>query len=270
MRHLQPLELNHRRDPGLNRRTFLRLTAATSVGLSALLEACGTSIPSLRARQRRRLALARPLRPVPPARRCPPTSLSRGPSRTCPVTTTDSRTATSRIPRTRSSRSRRPPGLGTDVTAMTRDAGGPPPPLDQNAAWQAVNKQLNANMKLQIISPADYQARVATVMAGGKPPDLMYFMTGTQVTPGLPDYLKASFADLGPYLAGDADQRLPESGRTTAVVVEADPLQQLDLRHPAAAAECRQHLVHQPDALRCHWASPSPRTRMISNACSWR
>ena len=92
---------------------------------------------------------------------------------------------------------------------MTRDAGGPPPALDQNAAWQAVNKQLNANMKLQIVSPADYMARVATVMAGGDPPDLMYFMTGTQVTPGLPEYLKASFADLGPHLAGDAAKDYP-------------------------------------------------------------
>jgi putative aldouronate transport system substrate-binding protein len=77
------------------------------------------------------------------------------------------------------------------------------------AAWQAVNKQLNANMQLRIVSPADYMAPVATVMAVGDPPDLLYFMTGTQVTPGLADYLKASFADLGPYIGGDAVKDYP-------------------------------------------------------------
>ncbi|MBV9596850.1 MAG: extracellular solute-binding protein [Chloroflexi bacterium] len=195
--------------PGVKRRTFLRLCAAGSVGLSALLEACGASIP------------------IAPAA---PTSTSRAGAATASGAGSPSLPTYAPIqgpkpdlagnedglqdgyftyPKNPFKSVTQTPGLGTDVTAMTRDAGGPPPPLDQNAAWQAVNKQLNANMKLQIISPADYQARVATVMAGGEPPDLMYFMTGTQVTPGLPEYLKASFADLGPYLAGDAVKDYP-------------------------------------------------------------
>jgi len=195
MRHSQPLDPMIV-SPGVKRRTFLRLCAAGSVGLSALLEACGASIP------------------IAPAA---PTSTSRAGAATASGAGSPSLPTYAPIqgpkpdlagnedglqdgyftyPKNPFKSVTQTPGLGTDVTAMTRDAGGPPPPLDQNAAWQAVNKQLNANMKLQIISPADYQARVATVMAGGEPPDLMYFMTGTQVTPGLPEYLKASFADL--------------------------------------------------------------------------
>src|SRR5262252_659885 len=44
MRHSQPLDPMFV-SPGVNRRTFLRLAASASVGLSALLEACGASIP---------------------------------------------------------------------------------------------------------------------------------------------------------------------------------------------------------------------------------
>ena len=208
MRHLQPLEPTIAR-PGLDRRTFLRLTAATSVGLSALLEACGTSIPLAPS-----APTAAPRAGAATASGAASSSLPtyvpiQGPKPDLPGNDEGLQDGYFTYPKNPFKSVTQTPGLGTDVTAMTRDAGGPPPPLDQNAAWQAVNKQLNANMKLQIISPADYQARVATVMAGGEPPDLMYFMTGTQVTPGLPDYLKASFADLGPYLAGDAIKDYP-------------------------------------------------------------
>src|SRR5262249_23736592 len=206
MRHTQPLD-SAIVSPGVNRRTFLRLAAAASVGLSALLEACGTGLP-----------LAPPAPTASPraggaawsgGASLPPYVPTQGPKPDLAGNEDGLQHGSFTYPKNPFKSVTQTPGLGTDVVAMTRDAGGPPPPLDQNAAWQAVNKQLNANMKLQIVSPADYQARVATVMAGGDTPDLMYFMTGTQVTPGLADFLKASFADLGPYLGGDAIKDYP-------------------------------------------------------------
>ena len=67
-----------------------------------------------------------------------------------------------------------PPGLGSKVLYYTNNsAPAPPTPLDQNKAWQAVNKELNAEVSFTIIAQADYLAKLATVMAGNDLPDIM-------------------------------------------------------------------------------------------------
>ncbi|GAC1323107.1 MAG: extracellular solute-binding protein [Chloroflexota bacterium] len=91
----------------------------------------------------------------------------------------------------------------------------PPAPLDQNAAWQAVNKALNADVRFDIVTQADYQVKLATVMAGNDLPDLMYLYarTGSPSTlaaaAGIPQFLQSQAADLTPYLAGDAAKDYP-------------------------------------------------------------
>jgi putative aldouronate transport system substrate-binding protein len=194
---------------GVDRRAFLRLTASAALGFSALLESCRTTGPNPENTAPSATSAGTPFASRSSSSTLPSYVPIQGPKPDLPGDETGLQDGYFTYPRSQFKSVTQTPGLGTDVTAMTRDAGGPPPALDQNAAWQAVNKQLNVNMKLQIISPADYQARVATVMAGNDTPDLMYFMTGTQVTPGLPEYLKASFADLSPYLAGDAAKDYP-------------------------------------------------------------
>ena len=42
--------------------------------------------------------------------------------------------------------------------------------VDQNPAWQEVNKRLNANVQFNIVAPADYPAKLATTMAGNDLP----------------------------------------------------------------------------------------------------
>src|SRR5262245_48975401 len=42
----------------------------------------------------------------------------------------------------------RAPGSGGDVTVFTQTARPLPPAVDANLAWQEVNKQLNANLKM--------------------------------------------------------------------------------------------------------------------------
>ena len=199
---------------GMDRRAFLRLTGLSSVGIAFLAAACGSvggnvgsALPS--STRSAEAGAATSSGSTSKGSVLPTYVPIQGPKPDLAGNEAGLQDGYSTYPKTQFKSVTETPGLGTDVIAMTRDAGGPPPPLEQNAAWQAVNKQLNATMKLQIISPADYQTRVATVMAGGDAPDLMYFMTGTQVTPGLADYLKASFADLGPYLAGDAVKDYP-------------------------------------------------------------
>jgi putative aldouronate transport system substrate-binding protein len=100
------------------------------------------------------------------------------------------------------------PGLGGDVTVFNQTVGALPPPADQNPAWQEINKQLNANMKIDIVINTDYYTRIATVMAGGDLPDLIG-LQGNLTIASLPEFLKSSYADLTPYLSGDGVKDYP-------------------------------------------------------------
>jgi putative aldouronate transport system substrate-binding protein len=107
--------------------------------------------------------------------------------------------------------SKDPPGGGGDVQSLmvvTRPAV--PNALDQNPAWQQINQQLNVNFQINRPPPADYSAKLATIMAGNDLPDIMCFRYGPTFTPaGLPQFLEKSMADLTPYLGGDAAADYP-------------------------------------------------------------
>jgi putative aldouronate transport system substrate-binding protein len=101
------------------------------------------------------------------------------------------------------------PGLGGEVTALTSLPFPPPTPFDDNQAWQEVNKALNANVKMRMVPSADYTNAVATTMAGGDLPDFFYFNAFGATVSELPQFLKASYTDLTPYLSGDAIKDYP-------------------------------------------------------------
>jgi putative aldouronate transport system substrate-binding protein len=101
------------------------------------------------------------------------------------------------------------PGLGGDVTALTSLPFPPSPPMEENSYWQAVNQNLNANVKMRMVPSADYQNAVATTMAGGDLPDLLYFNAYGVTVSNMPQFLRQSYTDLTPYLAGDAIKNYP-------------------------------------------------------------
>jgi putative aldouronate transport system substrate-binding protein len=105
------------------------------------------------------------------------------------------------------------PGLGGTVTSMTIGLFPPPSPYESNPAWQEINKQLNVDFKMNIVAPGDYEAKLATVMAGNDLPDLLflYYNLRTAITTvaGVPQFLAAQASDLTPYLAGDAIKDYP-------------------------------------------------------------
>src|SRR5207247_4105686 len=105
------------------------------------------------------------------------------------------------------------PGTGGTVTSMTIGLFPPPTPFENNPAWQAINKELNVDFKMNIVAPGDYVAKLATVMAGNDMPDLLFFyynlQTAITAVAGVPQFLDASGADLTPFLAGDAIQDYP-------------------------------------------------------------
>jgi putative aldouronate transport system substrate-binding protein len=111
-----------------------------------------------------------------------------------------------------------PPGDGSTVTAITYLTLAPPPPMDQNAAWQAVNKAINGTLQMEQVTGADYPARINVVIAGNDLPDFIYNPTTTVpwgVIPGLPQFLQAKCQDLTQYLSGDAIKDYPNLAHYT-------------------------------------------------------
>jgi len=107
------------------------------------------------------------------------------------------------------------PGTGGTIKAMSIALFPPPTPMDQNPAWQAVNKALNATMQIEVVTQADYAVKLGTAMAGSDLPDMLYLYTraGSSSTlaaaTGMPQFLQSQAADLTPYLAGDAAKDYP-------------------------------------------------------------
>jgi putative aldouronate transport system substrate-binding protein len=100
-----------------------------------------------------------------------------------------------------------PPGTGSKVVSMVSQLlPQPPTPFEQNPAWQEVNKQLNSTVQFNLVPPSDYNAKLATTLAGNDLPDLYYL--GVNV-PNLSQLLTQTAADLTPFLAGDAARDYP-------------------------------------------------------------
>jgi putative aldouronate transport system substrate-binding protein len=98
-----------------------------------------------------------------------------------------------------------PPGKGDDITTLTQTLFSPPPVLEQNAAWREVNKELNANLKLNIVVNTDYPQKLSTTIASGDLPDFLYIVP----MQSLPQFLQSECSDLTPYLSGDSVKDYP-------------------------------------------------------------
>ena len=102
-----------------------------------------------------------------------------------------------------------PPGSGSAVNTLMAAYYPLPTPFDQNPTWQEINRQLNANVQMNIISGPDYRTKLATVMSSDDLPDIIHLFQGWSAGQNLPAFLKAKCADLTPYLAGDATKDYP-------------------------------------------------------------
>jgi putative aldouronate transport system substrate-binding protein len=102
-----------------------------------------------------------------------------------------------------------PPGTGSTVNVFIVAYYPPSTPYEDNATWQEVNKQLNANVQFSTVRSADYPVKIGTIMAGNDLPDIIHIYNGISAAPNLPDFFKARCADLTPYLSGDASRDYP-------------------------------------------------------------
>ena len=202
--------------PSMPRRGFLRLAAASAAGLPLLLEACGGTAAPAGA-------------PSSPAAG----SGSAAPSAAAPATSSGPLKMPSYIPfqgpkpdlpgsadgvvppgyltypKNLIKAVTQPVGKGEDVNAMVYTINAAPTPLEQNVAWQQVNKELGVNLKIPVINLSDYPAKFATTLAGGQIPDILGLAPGAAPFPGMPEFLQAQCTDLTPYLSGDAIKDYP-------------------------------------------------------------
>jgi len=93
------------------------------------------------------------------------------------------------------------PLAGERITAMTQTFDSAAPGMAENPMWQAINQGLGGELDVSYVPSGDYQAKFATTIAGGSLPDLVTIIPPVQQLPAL---LRSTFADLTPYLAGDA------------------------------------------------------------------
>ncbi|MGH2519657.1 MAG: hypothetical protein ACRDF8_07640, partial [Chloroflexota bacterium] len=101
------------------------------------------------------------------------------------------------------------PGTGSDVTAFVPNYYPPPTPFASNPTWHAVNKALNSNFQMTMVSGADYLLKFGTLMAGNDLPDIMHIAHDIGSPPGQAEFFKAKCADLTPYLSGDNIKAYP-------------------------------------------------------------
>jgi putative aldouronate transport system substrate-binding protein len=101
------------------------------------------------------------------------------------------------------------PGDGSDINIMTYTTGAVPAALDQNPGWQEVNRQVGANLKVNMTPFADYfGTKLQVTIAGGELPDLFFIIADPGITL-VPEFFNAKVADLTPHLSGDAVKEYP-------------------------------------------------------------
>ncbi|SFF40752.1 carbohydrate ABC transporter substrate-binding protein, CUT1 family [Actinacidiphila alni] len=100
-----------------------------------------------------------------------------------------------------------PPLEGLDeVSIIYPTYSAVPPKPGNNAFWQRLNKGAGADLKITLATGGDYPTKFQTLIAGGDLPDIAGFPVPT---PDQPQVMSRLFADLGPYLSGDAAKEFP-------------------------------------------------------------
>lgn len=176
------------REGGLTRRRFLRLGGAAAVGAAGLplIAACG-SAAGTQSQNAQTLAL-------------PDYVAFKGPKPDLPAASDGVAPAFYAYPKNPVRSVTKPPVDGGTVTAMLITFIPPATPVAQNQAWQAVDQRLGAKLVVDPVSPADYQSKFETTIAGGQLPDLLFY-TYNKAVPDLPQFLQSKCTDLTPYLS---------------------------------------------------------------------
>lgn len=101
------------------------------------------------------------------------------------------------------------PGTGSRVDVLIAAYYPTPTPYEQNPTWHEINKQLNADVRMNIVPASDWRTKFQASMGSGDLPDIIHIYFGLRWTPNTVGFIKSQAADLTPYLAGDAIRDYP-------------------------------------------------------------
>jgi putative aldouronate transport system substrate-binding protein len=99
------------------------------------------------------------------------------------------------------------PGTGDTVKTFQMLWFSPPAPVSSNPVWKQIDKTLNIKFDPTLASGDNYNNKLATVLASGQLPDLMFVQD--QVAVGAQAFNEGAFADLSDYLSGDKILKYP-------------------------------------------------------------
>ncbi|MFE1035623.1 extracellular solute-binding protein [Streptomyces sp. NPDC058807] len=97
-------------------------------------------------------------------------------------------------------------GKGGEVTVMSPFWGSPP--KDGNAYYRAMNDLIGVDVVWQNQDGNTYDQKLGAVLASSEVPDVVV-VPGWNMTGKIPSAIIGKFADLGPYLSGDAVKEYP-------------------------------------------------------------
>ncbi|HEY2593008.1 MAG TPA: extracellular solute-binding protein [Chloroflexota bacterium] len=188
--------------PPLSRRGFLRLVSVGAT-LAVLSEACNAAAPNATNAPATTPASAAVLLPTYVPAQGPPPDVPGSQDGLVPP-------AYQNYPRNPNRTVQQPVGNGEEITAVTYTTQAPPTPVDQNPAWQQVNKELGVKVNLPLTQLADYPTKLNTIIAGGALPDLLSLGAGNGLgIANLPEFLQSQCTDLTPLVSGDAVKDYP-------------------------------------------------------------
>ncbi|MEV5494990.1 extracellular solute-binding protein [Nonomuraea fuscirosea] len=117
------------------------------------------------------------------------------------------------------------PGRGGAVRHFHLTWGPPATPLDGNRWWKGLNERLGVDFQVTEVSAGNYEAKFATMLAGGDLPDVVQLAGGRYGEIYSASCLKAikqgAFADLSEILAGDKVLAYPNLANVRAEQWEA-------------------------------------------------
>jgi putative aldouronate transport system substrate-binding protein len=98
---------------------------------------------------------------------------------------------------------------GDTVSFLTYSINPTPAPVDQNPAWQQVNKDLGLSLQFTYTALQDYNVKLNTVISSGQLPDIFTMnVLGVQI-PSEAEFFQSQCAELTPMLGGDAIKAYP-------------------------------------------------------------
>lgn len=98
---------------------------------------------------------------------------------------------------------------GDTVSFLTYSINPTPAPVDQNPAWQQVNKDLGLSLQFTYTALQDYNVKLNTVISSGQLPDIFTMnVLGVQI-PSEAEFFQSQCAELTSFLGGDAIKAFP-------------------------------------------------------------